>query len=119
MSKTRRAPIDAEILAAIPVDLRGIAGLILPIIREMVATHGWDHVRKFLFAYKGSTHSWDRRLLRQMTVAERIRWRKIFSRQRVAELQNINNKYLTLSYLRRVLIQKVITIAIEALLGAL
>ena len=109
----------ALIAEKIPGDLKPYAALIMPVLGEMIDVQGWDPVREFLFAYKGANRSWDRKLMRNMNVKQRIKWRQIMSDKRIAELEEYKIMRMRSTALRRILIQRIMTEAIEIVIGAL
>ena len=108
-----------KITAAVPGDLRPYAAIIMPVLQDMIDEQGWDPVRKFLFAYKGHNRSWDRKLQRSMTYKQILQWRQISSNRRIVELKRYKDTRLQVTEMRRQLVQRVMTAAIEIAIGAL
>jgi len=115
----RKGLLIAKIRAAVPEDLRPYAAIVMPVLQDMVAEQGWDAVRKFLFAYKGKDRSWDRKLERRMTMRQMLEWRQISSNRRINELKEYKARRLQVTEMRRKLVQRIMTAAIELGIGAL
>jgi len=111
--------IQKTIITAMPGDLKPFAAIILPVLSKMIEEQGWDAVRMFLFAYKGQDQSWARKLTRNMTVKQRIAWRQTTSEQQIRELKAYHKRAIRTAMARRLLVQRVMTSAIEIVIGTL
>lgn len=107
------------ILSKLPKDLKPYAAIIIPAISKMVRRDGWDTMRQFVFNYKGNDRSWDRRLQRNMTVHQRSRWRLVMSHKRMKELAAHKARKIEFIKIRRQIVQRLTTSAVEILIGLL
>ena len=115
---TKKQIID-RIVGAMPGDLKPFAKAIVPVLADMVDKQGLDEVRRFLFVYRGNDRSWDKKLARNMTVRQRIKWRQAMSDKRIAELEEVKVMRMKSTALRRLLVQRIMTKALEIAIGAL
>ena len=91
----------------LPKELQPFAEIVLPALVKMLERDGSGSLMSYLFQYKASNRSWDRKLQRAMTVSERIRWRRIMSSRRIQLLEEVKTMRMAGTALRRAIVRRI------------
>ena len=91
----------------LPKELRPFAEIITPALALMLDRDGGESVMRFLFGYKKTNRSWERKLQRSMTIGQRCEWRQAMSDERIKLLDEVRVLRMTGTALRRAVVQRV------------